>query len=172
MKMRAAHCAARQNTGGLGMTSTCHDLRRSVTRAIALENGGLSTRAGALLRRILLATGLLVVLAPAAQAICMRPVRFNMTSEGPWQLYMTVKPGGHCTMSLQAGGRVYFERLSVVQPPSHGAVRVGGIARHQYSASKNYTGSDQFVMRACGHAGVAANCVNLQFNVTVEPKQG
>jgi len=154
------------------MISTCHDLRRSATQGSAPQNGARSTRAGALLRRIVLATGLLVLLAPAAHAICMRPVRFNMTYEGPWHLYMTVKQGGHCTISLQAGGLVYFEKLSVIQPPSHGAVSVAGIARHRYSASKNYTGNDQFVMRACGHARSAPSCVNLQFEVTVEPKQG
>lgn len=170
--MRAAHSAARQNAGGLRMTSTCHDRRRSATQGIARRNGGRSTGAGALLRRILLASGLLVVLAPAAQATCMRPVRFNMTYEGPWHLYMTVKQGGHCTISLRAGGRVDFERLSVVQAPSHGAVSVAGIARHRYSAAKNYVGNDQFVMRACGHAGSAASCVNLQVDVTIEPKQG
>jgi len=154
------------------MTSTCHDLRCQATQEIARANGGRSTRAGTLLRRVLLASGLLVVLAPAAHATCMRPVRFNMTYEGPWQLYITVKQGGHCTIGLRAGGMVDFERLSVVQAPSHGAVRVAGIARHRYSAAKNYTGSDQFVMRACGHARSAASCVNLKFDVTIEPKQG
>jgi hypothetical protein len=154
------------------MTSTSHDRRRNATQGIAHQNGGRSTRAGALLRRIVLATGLLVVLAPAAHAICMRPVSFNMTSEGPWHLYMTVKQGGHCTIGFQAGSTMYFEKLSVLQAPSHGAVSVAGIARHRYSAQKNYTGSDQFMMRACGHVGSGPSCVNLQFDVTVEPKQG
>ena len=128
----------------------------------------------------LLATMLLVGFSSTANAArCMRGSHFNLGVEGPWQRYMTVVQGRHCRVSLLTGnkrypalGGWYFERLNVLQSPSHGSVRIQGLSYYVYAAPKNYNGKDQFTVRACGHSGSQAGCSNFLVDVTIVPRNG
>jgi hypothetical protein len=128
----------------------------------------------------LLATMLLMGLSSTAYAArCMRGAHFNLGVEGPWQRYMTVAQGRHCRVSLLTGnkrypglGGWYFERLNLVQSPSHGSVRIQGLSFYVYSAPSNYNGKDQFTVRACGHSGSQEGCANFLVDVTIVARNG
>jgi hypothetical protein len=128
----------------------------------------------------LLATMLLVGLSSTANAArCMRGSHFNLSVEGPWQRYMTVAQGRHCRVSLLTGNKRYpalsgwyFEKLNVVQSPSHGSVRIQGLSYYVYSAPRNYNGKDQFTVRACGHSGSQEGCSNFLVDVTIVARNG
>jgi hypothetical protein len=132
-----------------------------------------------------LASGLLAAMllagfsSTANAARCMRGAHFNMSVEGPWLRYMTVAQGRHCRVSLLTGNRHYlalggwyFEKLNVVQSPSHGSVRIQGLSYYVYSAPRNYNGKDQFTVRACGHSGSQNGCSNFLVDVTVVARNG
>jgi len=136
-------------------------------------------RRTALLGPILLATMLVGFSSTADAARCMRGSHFNMSVEGPWLRYMTVVQGRHCRVSLLTGNKRYpalsgwyFEKLNVVQSPSHGSVEIRGVSYYVYSAPKNYNGKDQFTVRACGHSGAQEGCSNFLVDVTVVARNG
>ena len=108
-----------------------------------------------------------VLLSSSAHAICMRRSTFNLTTEGPWNLYMTVQQGKHCSTQLHSGGFTIFKQVSVLQSPAHGTVRLQGPTRYVYSASRGYTGDDHFMVKICGNYRGADSCTNVQHNVTV-----
>ena len=128
----------------------------------------------------LLATMLLVGLSSTADAArCMRGSNYNLSVEGPWQRYMTLAQGRHCTVSIYTGnkhypalGGWYLERLNLAQPPSHGSVQIQGLSRYVYAASKDYTGKDQFMVRLCGRSSQQAGCSNFLVDVTVLARNG
>jgi hypothetical protein len=128
----------------------------------------------------LLAAMLLAGFSSTADAArCMRGSHFNMSVEGPWLRYMTVAQGQHCRVSLLTGNKRYpalsgwsFEKLNVVQSPSHGSVQIQGLSYYVYSAPKNYNGKDQFTVRACGHSGSQEGCSNFLVDVTVVARNG
>jgi hypothetical protein len=110
---------------------------------------------------------LLVALSSNAHAECMRGSSFNLTTEGPWNRYMTVKQGKRCSVILHSGGETMFKQVSVLQSPTHGTVRLQGPTSYVYSASRGYTGDDHFMVKICGNYRGADNCTNVQYNVTV-----
>jgi len=116
----------------------------------------------------LLGAAITVVLFSAnAHAECMRRSGFNITTEGPWNWYMTVQQGKHCSTQLNSGGLTIFKQVSVVQSPGHGTVRLQGPTRYMYSASRGYTGDDHFMVKICGNYRGTDSCTNVQHNVTV-----
>jgi hypothetical protein len=136
-------------------------------------------RLTALLGPTLLATMLVGFSSTADAARCMRGAHFNMSVEGPWLRYMTVAQGRHCRVSLLTGNKRYpalsgwsFEKLNVVQSPSHGSVQIQGVSYYVYSAPGNYSGQDQFTVRACGRSGSQEGCSNFLVDVTIVARNG
>ena len=116
----------------------------------------------------LLGAAIMFVLFTAnAHADCLRRSTFNITTEGPWNWYMTVQHGKHCSTQLNSGGLTIFKQVSVVQSPAPGTVRLQGATRYVNSASPGYTGDDRFMVKICGNYRGADSCTNVQHNVTV-----
>jgi len=120
-----------------------------------------------LVHQLLGAAIMLVLFSSNAHADCMRRSSFNITTEGPWNWYMTVQHGKHCSTQLNSGGETIFKQVSVVQSPGHGTVRLQGPTRYMYSASRGYTGDDHFMVKICGNYRGTDSCTNVQHNVTV-----
>ena len=94
---------------------------------------------------------------------------FNLTHEGPWPGYGTVKAGQTCSGNFSAGATWTFKRLLLAEPPKHGTVRLKEGGTYFYTAPTNYSGPDPFVLRVCGIEGSAEGCANLINNMTVVP---
>lgn len=103
----------------------------------------------------------------AADAACVARRHFNLTHEGPWQGYGTVKAGHTCVGNFRAGGTWIFKRLYLFEPPKHGKVRLREGGTYFYTAPENYSGPDTFILRVCGKEGTVDGCANLINNMTV-----
>jgi hypothetical protein len=108
-----------------------------------------------------------ILLATEAHARCVRPYRFNTTSEGPWPTYGTIKAGVTCSGSYNSGGTVVFKRLYLAQAPRYGRVRLQEGGRYFYTAPTGYKGEDPFTLRICSQTGTYEGCSNIVYNMTV-----
>lgn len=93
---------------------------------------------------------------------------FNITSEGPWPAFMTVKSGQSCGSRRWNFSTMVPKRLYLVTPPQHGRITLSEPGGYRYSSTPGYVGKDAFTLRLCGTKdGGLEGCANLQFNVSV-----
>jgi hypothetical protein len=92
---------------------------------------------------------------------------FNLSSEGPWAAYMTVREGKSCEgHRWQWSGTL--KRLFLKAAPSHGAVALSFPGGYRYSPTPGYLGDDAFTLRLCGSSLQGRDgCADLHFTVKV-----
>jgi hypothetical protein len=122
------------------------------------------------LRPVLACTLILAVTTPLhAKGSCLSRFRFNLTSEGPWPAYMTVKSGEHCgSRTWFAGGTTSYSMLYLIAKPQHGTLSLLPHAHYVYRPNAGYVGEDSFMLRVCGRTQSGPGCANVQFHVTVQ----
>jgi hypothetical protein len=103
-----------------------------------------------------------------ADAACVAFRHFNLSHEGPWPGYGTIKAGHTCGGKFSAGGTWIFKRLYLFEAPRHGSVRLWEGGTYYYTAPLNYSGPDTFVLRVCGKQEAIDGCANLINNMTVQ----
>ena len=113
----------------------------------------------------------------AATLLCAAPAsaecrwgggRWQISSEGPWTLSLSVPAGQRCRRSFSYNGNVVLKRLNLVDQPSHGRVdlREGGYL--VYAPAAGYQGGDRFRIEICGQTGGGGlSCTKLDYLVTV-----
>lgn len=122
------------------------------------------------LRSRLLLGLLCLFTAPEAHAAdCMIPgFNFNITSEGPWPAFMTVKSGQSCGSRRWSFTTITPKRLYLAASPQHGRVTLVAPGGYRYFSKPGYVGKDAFTLRLCGiKNGGLEGCANLLFNVSV-----
>lgn len=117
----------------------------------------------------LLALLCLLVTSEAYAADCNIPhFNFNITSEGPWPAFMTVKAGQSCGSRRWNFSTMVPKRLYLVASPQHGRVTLSEPGGYRYASASGYVGKDSFTLRLCGTKdGGLEGCANLLFNVSV-----
>jgi hypothetical protein len=115
---------------------------------------------------ICLALGLLLIVSPAlAVSKCIGGGTFSITSAGPWDMHIGVRPRANCYSRFTSGG-IVFRRLSIVTAPARGRINLRGL-NYAYTAPTS-PGSDSFTLRLCGTVqGQREGCTDLRYNVLV-----
>lgn len=150
-------CALRRHQAAMWRQVPCELLRK--------QNG-----IGDEMRRLgLLGLLCLLMMSEARAANCSIPYfSFNITSEGPWPAFMTVKSGQSCGSRRWNFSTMVPKRLYLVTSPQHGRVTLSAPGGYRYSSAPGYVGKDTFTLRLCGTKdGGFEGCANLLFNVTV-----
>lgn len=97
-----------------------------------------------------------------------RNFSFDITSEGPWPAYMTVKSGKSCGSRSWRFGSTAPSMLYIAGQPGHGALAISYPATYRYTPASGYVGSDSFTLRVCGTKnGGYKGCANIRFDVSV-----
>jgi len=111
----------------------------------------------------------LLMTSEAHAADCSIPYfSFNITSEGPWPAFMTVKSGKSCGSRRWSFTTIAPKRLYLAAAPQHGRVTLSEPGGYRYSSSPGYVGKDSFTLKLCGtKQGGSEGCANLLFNVSV-----
>ena len=111
----------------------------------------------------------LLMTSEARAADCSIPYfSFNITSEGPWPAFMTVKSGKSCGSRRWSFTTIAPKRLYLAAAPQHGRVTLSEPGGYRYSSSPGYVGKDSFRLKLCGtKQGGFEGCANLLFNVSV-----
>jgi len=111
----------------------------------------------------------LLMTSEARAADCSIPYfSFNITSEGPWPAFMTVKSGKSCGSRRWSFTTIAPKRLYLAAAPQHGRVTLSEPGGYRYSSSPGYVGKDSFTLKLCGtKQGGFEGCANLLFNVSV-----
>jgi len=118
-------------------------------------------------RLCLLFAGLLLSQFPA-QAACIQPIHFHLTSEGPWKGHGDIRQGRTCDGFYRAGRIATFKRLYLTEPPVHGTLRLHEGGTYTYTAPTGYSGNDPFMLRICGKEGLIRGCSRIVYDMTVE----
>jgi hypothetical protein len=103
-----------------------------------------------------------------AFAACVAPFRFQLTSQGPWPAFGSIKSGSSCSGSFSSSGPIIFKRLLLASAPQHGAVRLQQGGRYFYSPSAGYVGKDNFTLKVCGNQGGFEGCADIAYAMTIQ----
>src|SRR4051812_15210057 len=103
-----------------------------------------------------------------AFAACVAPFRFQLTSQGPWSAFGTIKSGSSCSGSFNSSGPIIYKRLYLAAAPQHGAVRLQEGGKYFYSSQAGYVGKDNFTLKVCGNQGGHDGCADITYAMTVQ----
>jgi Bacterial Ig domain len=124
-----------------------------------------------LTRSLLALTALFAVVSSSALAAAdchVRSFSFDITSEGPWPAFMTVKSGKSCGSRSWRFGSTAPSMLYIAAKPAHGSLTISHPATYHYTPAGGYVGNDSFTLRVCGTKnGGYKGCANIRFDVSV-----
>jgi hypothetical protein len=120
-------------------------------------------------KAVLLAGALAGFCPMAAQAACsFSPFAFFPDRNDRVEIAAVTDGESFCDNSFREGPGYRFTDVTIVKAPPHGLIATLGPNHFEYHAMPNFTGSDQYVIRACAIVGERKGCSTLIYNVTVK----